>query len=79
MAHRMDDQVTLERTPPQCDRRGCPAAALVIVELRPGLQLALCGHDYTDNEALLAVHGWKVVADTRNQLRTRESRVGGLV
>lgn len=83
-------QIELERTPPPCDR--CRNPALTVVEKlvsvfhgagyysQKRLQLALCGHDYGVNEALLVLGGWVLVADTRHQLTAREAwrRAGGL-
>lgn len=67
--------VPLSATP--CDAR-CPAMSLVMVQggatpaqmlptrenPTPGV-LTFCAHHYHANEALLAVHGWRVVADLR--------------
>lgn len=56
----------------RCDR--CIATALVVVT-KPGAgELALCGHDYTDNAALLELGGWRVVTDGRERLAEQEAR-----
>lgn len=53
-----------------CDAHACPASSLVQVThpsptaTRPGT-LTFCGHHYHVHEMLLALAGWRVVADMR--------------
>lgn len=69
------ERLALQDEKLRCDRRGCPAVARVLTELRQYAQetlaLAFCGHDYADLEPLLVLGRWQIAADTRPQLRTR--------
>lgn len=71
------DPLELETEQLRCDRRGCPAVARVLTELRQPLHrvlhLAFCGHDYADLEPLLILRGWRIVADTRPRVAAREA------
>jgi hypothetical protein len=76
-------QIELERTPPPCDR--CRHLSLTIVEkvtvvfdpngvyARKTLQLSFCNHHFGFFEALLVLHGWALIADTRARLAVREA------